>query len=148
MIGGAKMTVASVKHWQWLVTAALVGLVLWGVRRWSTSNPGRLGDVINDPARFERALTTRVAGISAFKEVRVYQTVLGDGAGSSKPVHVVSGKYCDGQIEPGDGKYHWRRAVFVAPIPYKPSNQITSLVKVQASMRYGAVQNPTVVDFL
>jgi endoglucanase len=142
------MTVASVKHWQWLLNAVLAGLVLWGVRRWGNGDPGRLGDVINDPARFERALTTRLAGIPAFKDARVYRTTLEDGAGASKPVHVVSGKYCDGQVDPGDGKYHWRPAVFVAPIPYRPSSDVHNLVKVRASMRYRSQRDPTVVDFL
>jgi hypothetical protein len=142
------MTVASVKHWQWLALGVVVGLMLWGARRWSNADPGRLGDAIYDPARFERALTTKIAGVPAFKRVSVYRTTLDDGAGTSRVVHVVSGKFCDGRIDPGDGRYHWRPAVFVAPVPYETSADVVGLATIEAVMRYRAVGDPTVLDFL
>ena len=140
--------VASVKRWQWLLAGALVGAALWGANRWQASDLARFGDAMNDPLRFEQALTAEVAGVPAFKDVSVRRETLSDGAGSSRTVHVVTGKFCDGRLDASDGKYHWRPTVFVAPIPYRPATYLLDVVGMDEAIRFEAIENPTVVDLL
>ena len=142
------MDVAAVKQWQWLTAGVAVGLVLFGLHWWNRHDLARFGDPVNDPARFERALTTKVAGISALKDLTVYRQRLDDGAGASKEVHVVTGRFCDGEIDPRDGKYHWRRSVFIAPVPYRPVSDLAAVAGAPAALRHESTEAPTVVDLL
>jgi hypothetical protein len=140
------MTIASVKRWQWVLASLAIGLALWGARRWNADDLGRFGDAMNDPLRFETALTREVAGFSAFKDVSVHRERLDDGAGAAKAVHVVTGRYCDGQVDPHDGKYHWQPTVFIAPIPYRPASYLPDLLPIEAVERFEALPHPTVID--
>jgi hypothetical protein len=140
--------VASVKRWQWLLAGAVVGAALWGANRWQASDLARFGDTMNDPLRFEQALTARVAGVPAFKDVSVRREALSDGAGSSRTVHVVTGRFCDGQLDPADGKYHWRPTVFVAPIPYRAATYLPDVVSTDEALRFEAIPDPTILELL
>ena len=60
----------------------------------------------------------------------------------------MAGRYCDGTIDPRDGKYHWRPTVFIAPVPYRPASYLLDLVDADAATRFEALPAATVVDFL
>jgi hypothetical protein len=143
------MTIASVRRWQWIVLGIVVGFLLRTVRDLNGANLGQFGDAINDPLRFERALATTIAERPAFKDVRVYRQVIRDDAGGeSRAVHVVTGKYCNGEIDSRDGGYHWRPAVFIAPIPYGHASYLPDILGTEAVARYEAIPSPTVLSFL
>jgi hypothetical protein len=91
---------------------------------------------------------TQLAGRPLFKDVSVHRQSLG-----GRDVHIVAGLYCTGRPDPKDSQYHWRRAVFVATIPYKPVYGVRWLAGANASAseavaRYERAESPTVVDLL
>ena len=143
------MNVASVKRWQWVAVGLLVGLALWGARRWGAA--GGLyadGRCINDQGTFERALLRKVGGRPLFKDVHVHRQRLADGKLGSREVHVVTGRYCTGRPDASDNQYHWRPAVFIASIPYQPKSGARSSLDSKALARFDTSPSPTVVEFL
>lgn len=112
------MNLASLKRWHWVVVALVVGLA-HGYLRQGGSSEGRLDRfevLLTDAGQFERALVSEVQGRRLFEHVRVYPYRLGPG----REVHLVTGRYWDGQPRNNDGQLqaHWVQACFVAPVPY------------------------------
>ena len=142
------MSIQSVARWHWLIISALVGLLLWGAQRPDKDDLPASGESINDQRTFERRLLTQLGGQPLFKDVAVSRHVLASESAQPRTVYVVTGKSCDGTVQP-DGKYHWLPAFFVAPVPYFPTDQAISRgVKFDFVSAFRAGAQPTVLDFL
>jgi hypothetical protein len=142
------MRVDSIKRWHWITISLVLGLAIgWAWRR-SCSNLWAYGEEINDPDQFEAALLNTIADRPQFKQIVVQRQDLPDGSGGVRTVHLVWGKYCNGQSEP-DGQLHWRPAVFIADIPYRPRIDLWQTgADGEVISRFANLRSPTVVDFL
>ena len=135
------MRITAVKRWQWLALSVVLGLALWGLRRWDGASVPAGFESLNDPKTFESGLVTRIQGVPLFKDVQVHRRQLDDGSGTTREVHVVLGKYCPGLPERGTATYRWRPTVFVAPIPYHAHG-------VPGDLAAQGGPSPTVLDLL
>jgi hypothetical protein len=136
-------TVASVKHWHWLLISIAVGLALGWVNRFTSDELPSYGNAINDQRRFEESLVRRIPDAGdrpQFEDPVVHRVIIHGQAGEA---YVVAGRYCANpwQPDPHDGMYHFKPAFFVAAVPYQPATDA-------ASAALSKISQPTVVDLL
>jgi hypothetical protein len=135
------MNLLSLNRWQWLAVGVGVGLLVGGARRWYTDGRPPAGECITLQESFEQRLLTRIGGQPQFKNVFVSRQALDAGGGRREIVDLVTGKSCDGTVQP-DGKYHWNPAYFIAPIPYRPKTDLRD------GLAGKSVEHAGVTDFL
>src|SRR3954447_10096597 len=136
-------TVASLRHWHWLLISVAVGLALGSANRFTSDELTSYGNAINDQRRFEEALVRRIPEAGdrpQFVNPIVHRVRI---RGESGEAYVVAGRYCADPSRPDshDGMYHFRPAFFVAPVPYQP-------VTDAGSGALSKLDRPTVIDFL
>src|SRR5437016_616715 len=97
------MSIRSIKWWQWMVVAVVVGLTLALVRRGPAGDLQlQYGESLNDQAKFEAALVDMMQTQTGqrprvFRDVSVHPFEIDDGPAGKRPVHVVSGTYFNGR---------------------------------------------------
>lgn len=138
------MRLSSLKRWHWLLIAIVVGLAGGGVRQ-GTADEDRIDQyehLITDPQRFEDAVTTQAYGHHLFEDITVYPYHLHNRRGDASVVHLVTGRYWDGEptVQNGQTVAHFVSACFIASAPYQPR---TSLVAERGNKPF-----PTVLDYL
>lgn len=148
--------IVSVKRWQWVVVALIVGLGLGALRKAGGPDLAAYGDGLNDPKAFERGLVTDVQGRRLWRDVVVFGCDVDDGAGGRRPAYVVAGMYCPGHPDPVDHALHWRSTFFVADVPYRPATGVLAEAAGRAAngggadavARFAQLPRPTAVDYL
>jgi hypothetical protein len=143
-----------IRHWQWLVVAVVIGVVVVVVRgRYADDAIKAYGESLNGQGSFEAAVLRTIRGHHQFENLTVTPELIDDGAGGRRFVHVVRGMYWDGRVSRGGDapQAAWAPAFFVAPVPYRPVLEPKSIgaaaaARVAAAMPAGA--NTTVLDFL
>jgi len=141
-----------IRHWQWLVIAVVIGVVVAMVRaRYTDDVIKDYGESLNGQGSFEAAVLRTIQGHHQFENLTVTPELIDDGAGGRRFVHVVRGMYWDGRVSRDAGQAAWAPAFFVAPVPYRPLLEPKTIGaaisgRVAAAMPGGA--NTTVLDFL
>ena len=149
--------VVSVRWWQWVAMAVVVGCLLGWSRRASLADVRSHGETLKDQKRFEIGLLPQAMRHTPHvKDVGVYAASLPGTDGHARPVHVVTLKFFWGRprwdatlnAEVAD----YRPMVFVAEVPYRPRNLDALLAErpdsnpaVEAFRR---LPEPTVLDYL
>ena len=143
------MSFRSLAWWHWWFAALVLGAAVGFERRWSNSDLSNIGIGLDSQASFERAVVAEINGRPLFYNLTVYASQVDDGDGGIRRVDIVRGLYCDGHPDPMDGKLHWRRTFFVAPIPYRPAIDFAELgIPSESAGPWQTRPAPTVRDFL
>ena len=153
------MQLIALKRWHWIVIALIVGFLVAGVRQATQDDLTGIwvddfGYRLSDPAKFEYALTQEFQGNRLFKDITVYPRWIKDAHAGRKLVHVVAGRYWNGQLETSDGAARavWRPTCFIAAVPYRPANDLSLYNKPDSDdfgKRFRATEgNATVLDLL
>jgi hypothetical protein len=144
--------IISVKRWQWLVIAAVLGgAAAYIAVPKSPDLRADYGEARNGQADFETALLRDIEGHRQFRNILVHRQSVAEADGGERAAWIVTGLYCSGTPDPSDGKLHWKPTFFVAPEPYRPardSSQLLGSAGPSAAGHFRQTETPTVLDFL
>jgi hypothetical protein len=153
------MDFRALKTWHWMLIALLIGLVFGLLHDRNRSEIHGLyidgfGYFLGDQKRFEDALTSEIDGQRRFHDITVYPRQMRDAHGESKNVYLVKGTYYGGPPQTIEGRSQggWQPACFIAPVPYDPLLDFSTLDNSGSpdwskTFRAAGLQ-PTVLDFL
>ena len=118
------MRVSALKRWHWILIALAVGLLGGWVRQSTTDFEDHLDTFgkLMSQRQFEEALVGKVEGIRQFKDVTVYPYEVRSQNGSRRLVHIVAGRYWNGEVKVvmGQGRAHFDPYCYLAAVPYRP----------------------------
>jgi prepilin-type N-terminal cleavage/methylation domain-containing protein len=125
------MRVTALHRVHWIVIALVVGAAL-GYAFDTAHDPlhgldvNGYGILLADQQKFEDGLVQSYAGMRLFNDVVVHPHWVVDQGGRKHLAYVVSGRDWDGQPRVRDGKEvaEWRPRSFIAPMPYRPRNDV------------------------
>ena len=119
------MRVSALRRWHWVVIALVIGLGGGWIRQATVDFEDQLdgyGKLITSQRQFEEALVGQVEGIRQFKDITVYPYQVRSSNGSKRLVHIVTGRYWNGQavMEHGQLKARFVLSCYLATVPYRP----------------------------
>jgi hypothetical protein len=121
------MRVSALRRWHWILIALVVGFGGGSIRQATLDFEDQLdhyGKLIVSQRQFEDALVGQVEGIRQFKDITVYPYVIHSSNGSKRLVHVVTGRYWNGEpvMDQGQLKARFVPSCYLATVPYRPLN--------------------------
>lgn len=118
------MRVSALKRWHWILIALAVGLLGGSIRQSTVDFEDRLDSYgkLMTQRQFEEALVGKIEGLRQFKDITVYPYELRSHNGTRRLVHIVAGRYWDGEVKVvnGQGRAHFDPYCYLAAVPYHP----------------------------